>query len=449
MSIPLTGTGGLFTRIGAEVAGINEASTSGTTANTRVGTILAQFASTDQKVTANLTTALASFLGTTNALVTEQFSEITQIIIQMAIDDGTGINPQTIQAALLKLKSQMSGASASINKPTVGQSVTPGGSNIGNGVLICSVIDGYDGLQADYALAETITATCTSDGYPQGGATAGNEPFNFVGQPQVAGTAWNWPQGSGVSKSINTVNALATGGLITDGDFENWSGSPLAPTSWLPIVVGTAGTTVSQSSSKYTGSFALQLTGTSGGENTEIKQQLSLTALQPSTVYGFCIFAKQDGSVAAGVLHFRLIDGSANQINDNAGNNVLVSLTCSSLTTSYAAVTGFFRTPSRLPAAVYFDIVASTPLTNAHSVFLDHLQVAPSTQLYTGGPYCNLFSGSTNFAKNDVFTLAITNSLGTTSFARSLDRTLGLGAMGPQYKIPSSGSPTVNDNLIA
>lgn len=539
MAIPLSGSAGdLFNRFGKQIGGLNEASSAQSTANARAATIFAQFQSTDQAIVANLSSALSTTLSTNTALFTEETNEIPATLVQMAIDDSPGINPQTLNVALAKLIFQMNAAAQTIVQPTLTRSViasaytlaitgatnaTPivitanghglstgarvsitgvlgntaangtwtitkvdantfdlntsvgngaytsstgtiqiadstnnvsavnGNANIGTGVVVCSLIDAEDGTQTDYALGENILIAVTADGYPGGSATAGSEPLQFTGQIAVVPTAWNWPQGSGASVSITTTNAAATGGLITDGSFEVWSGVTPALSDWTKVT-GTWGTSLVQATggSVYSGTYALEFVGTAGGEHTEIQQATG--TLAPLTVYAFNAFMKQDGSVVAGVLQFRLLNANGDtQLVDAAGNNCLVSVTCANLTTDYAPISGFFRTPAIMPSSgVLFDIYASTALTNAHIVYLDMLQIVEATQLYDGGPYSAAFAGNVNFKTGDTFTLEITTTGTTSFFTTSLNRTLGLAALGPAYKIPSLASgATISNSLIS
>src|ERR1700733_2916703 len=124
MSIPLFGgAGDLYNRWGKQLGGMNEADSAQSTANTRVGTIFAQFQSTDQNVVANLSTSQASTLSTQTALFAEEVAEIPATLIQMAIDDGFGINPQTLNIALAKLIFQMNVSANTLNQPTIGETV--------------------------------------------------------------------------------------------------------------------------------------------------------------------------------------------------------------------------------------------------------------------------------------------------------------------------------------
>lgn len=447
MSVTLTGTGGLFTRLGKIIGGINEACTAvGATANSRADAIAAQFASAQQDLIDGLYANRDSYRGSAGSDLSYLRTLAQNTIIEMCADDGAGINPRDLDAALVKIIAQMVGDVASINQPTVTATVTAGSANVGNGTCIASVLDGTDGLQTDYAFAETIVGTCTDDAYTGGGATEGQEPFQFVGQlPADDDLAWDWPQGSGCDQQAISQNAALTGNLLDDGNFESWSGSPLAPDDW-DIGTGTAGSTVVRAASPYIGTYNLTFVG-NGSELTCIRQTLTLSDLEPYGVYGWNMLLKTDGSVAAGVLRVRLVDNGNNVISDEAGNANSSTKTISTLTSSYTAFNGFFRLPAQLPSAVKLEIALSTALTNTEVLNIDHVGLVEAQRLYDGGPLVAIFNGSTKFAINDTFSIAVANNLTTTSFARSLDRLFGLRALG--RKIPSAASETILDSLIS
>jgi len=71
-----------------------------------------------------------------------------------------------------------------------------------------------------------------------------------------------------------------------------------------------------------------------------------------------------------------------------------------------------------------------------------------ATQLYNQGPFIASFSGSTANVIGDTETLTYTNSLGTQSFVRGSQRVLNFANLSPVVYWPSSGSPTINDNLV-
>lgn len=463
-TITLTGTGGLYTRWGKELGGSNEAQNLvNGTLTTRVASINAQYASTDQQV--------LQLPNSNLILLQQQLQQAPQpwgnginnmmqnTIIQMAIDAGIGGNNVTLFSAMSFLIGQMNvggyAGTASIQRPTISVAVTtpsgliPGApANVGNGVLLASLTD-TDGLPLDYCLTETVNAVCTNDGYTGGGATAGSEPFTLTGMvPASSIYAFNYPAGSGANAQITTLNpALTSGTILTDGNFEIWSGGTPVLTNWA-YPVGVAGTTVKQATSPFTGTYNLQIVG-DGAELTKVRQAV---VLQPNTVYAVNCWAKTDGSVAAGVLQLRLVSAASlgasasTVINNQFGTANAISKTVSTLTSSYTNINGFFQTPAVLPATTYFEFFVSTAITNTEVLNLDSVGIQAATQLYAGGPWTTTFAGSTPFAIDDSFSIAVANNATIASFCLQLARYFGLPTLG--LKIPSAVSPTINDNLI-
>lgn len=441
MAITLTGTGGIFTRLGKLAGGINEANTArASTLTARVEAIDNQYEAAQQSVVDSIYSQRDSFISSSTSWLTylQQLAQDTMITQANA---DTALSELTLTKALELLISQMEDTSDSINRPTISATVTDG-TNTGTGKLVTTTTDG-DGLPLDYMYAETITAKCTADGYTAGGGTAGQETFTITSPLQTESVLdEDWPQGSGTSITVNALDAtLTTGLLLTDGNFENWSTN--TPTNWS-ITTGTAGTTVFKGSDPYVGAYNLKFVG-NGSELTAIRQ--TVANLQPKTPYLFNCWVKTDGSVAAGVLNIRLIDGGGSAITDAQGGANSISLTLSSATSSYVALNGVFRLPAIVPDTVQIEIRLSTAATNTEVINLDAASLQEMTQLYDGGPWVGICAGAVDFAINDSFSIAAANNLTTTSFVRSLDRLFDLRGLG--LKIPSAASETVLDSLIS
>jgi len=439
----------LLTRSGSEIAGQNEICTAlQTTLGTRVNTIAALYQSTDQQVIDNLYTNRDSARGSMSGWLGNLQSLMETTWIDMAIDNTPpGINPQTLDDALAMVIDQLNVAGQTLQRAVTSSSVTAHSGNVGNGTIVVSLTDGIDGKPMDMVFAETLTAICTSDGYQNGGATAGQEPFGITGQVSVDSLAVNWPQGSGAATSTNAQNPAALNQVITDGSFESWGGTGNnTPTYWT-IATATPGTTLLRGSSPYIGSFNLQFVG-NGAELTCLRQPLTLSNFTPGGEYIFAIRAKTDGSVAAGVARFALVDQSNAIITDQAGNNNSVSQTISALTSSYTVISGAFRMPLVMTMTeIQMEIALTTALTNTEVLNMDSICIIPAARLYNGGPLIGILSGSTPFAKNDSFQIAIANNLGVTSFVRTLDRNFGLRDSGRKFQ--TALSPTYSDSLIA
>jgi len=431
----------LFQRIGHIIGAANETfNLINGTVGARAVTVAADYQATiDQNLLDGLYTNRDSYRNAHSTYLTYWQTLMQNTIIQQVTDAYPYLNPATLTSALTKLIAQMVGTADSIQRPTITSTVTPT-LTTGNGTLVVSLIDPVTGYPTDYAIPETLLATCTADGFASGGGTAGQETFSVVGQPSVQSLGWNWPQGSGASVTSAAQNASLNTGILNDGDFETWSTN--TPTLWNDGVF-TAGTTLFKGVTPLTGAANLKIVG-NAAELTTIRQ--TLTGITPLTSYSFNCWANQSGAPATGTVRFRLVDGSNNVITN--ANAVANSFTQSipGLTTSFAPVNGFFQTPAVLPPIVKLEIGLSVALTAASVLNIDRAGMLAGTRFYAGGPLFSIYGGSTNFAKKDYFTVAITNNKGIASFPIALDRFLGLRGLGITF--PSANSPTLADALI-
>lgn len=439
MTIAFDGSGGLFTRLGSILGGINAVNVfRNTTLSSRITTIGAEYASNDGEVLDGIYADRDSYRSTHTGWL-QALKTLAEDTLITQVNRDVPLSALTVDAALAELISQMTDNSESISRPTVSVTVTAGSSNYGTTKLAASLKD-TDGLTSYGVLPETLVATVTSDAGR--GATAYREPISVVGVPSVDGLDYRWPQGSGSNTSL-TVTDATVDGIVTNGDFETWANGSAPPDSWT-IGTGTAGTTVVRSTSSLRGSYAMQF-ATNASELTSVYQ--ALTGLQPNTVYCVNLWVKRSSGMAAGVFRVRLTDGSGTTINDDSTTANTVSYTMSSgFTTSYAAYPVFFVTPRVLPSTVRLVIELTTAGTNAETVTFDLVSVIAGTRLYVGGPFVAAFSGGTQAAYKDAFDVAVANNMSTTKFV-TLDRLFNLRQLG--RKLPSASSNTIDDALIA
>lgn len=439
MSIPFITSEGVFTRWGHEIGGINEQNTArGTTFGNRITTIFSDYTTTDENLMNGIYTQQDNFRTTGDTLATYYQALIQATLIQMA-DDSAPLSPYTLSNAIDRLNADLLTAGSGIQAPVVSVTVASGSTNVGDAILISSVTN-YDGTQLDYIFAETVNVTVTSDS--QRGSTALQEPISYVGEIAVDVKAWNWPQGSGANVSANIINANSTT-KITNGGFETWTAATVAPSNWT-ITGGVINVSVLRAASPVLyGNYSCQFLG-DGATLQALQQTLSLS---PWQVLPINLWIRLSAVPSNGTLRVRLIDGSNNVINDDQGvpNSFTKSLTSGVPTASWLAINQFFRTPKVLPSTVILEIaMTGTALDNAKSLYIDSIAMDNATPLYNGGPYCAAFSGGTPSAYLDNWVLTVANNKGVTSFARSLDRTLGLRDL--QKRIRTGGG--IPDNLI-
>lgn len=381
-------------------------------------------------LTASLASARSGALAFTRAIRTAAQTTLIEMV-----DADDPLPTRNVEQALITLIAQMEDGSETIDasEPTI--AITPHLTD-GDGVMVASVKDGR-GRALENILAEDIECLVTMT------TTAGSERFTCSGEEAISEKLDpDWPAGSGASKTLTAISAAGTSpNVLANSDMEDFTTN--TPDSWT-IDVGSAGTDVlEEASTVYAGSAALELVG-DGATLTTLSQ--TVTGLASRTPYAVNAWTRVSGVPAAGVLQLELWDGTA-VIDDDAGTANSLAIDLTGETTTYAAHNAVFRLPEPVPATVKFRIRFTTALTNTYSVFLDHLAMAPMTEIVDGGPYAAAFSGADNFSLADSFTMAITNAR-----AGSLQEACDIFFSTSTYDllIPSTtgGTETIPDSLI-
>lgn len=423
--------------------------------------IAGSYATPDLNLIGGLYNARDSYRSVSTTMLTYLQSLAQSTLIQMANDASPQPN-QTLSNAVAYLVAQMQASSQTVNKPTASATSTAGTNN-GTGVMPVTVL-GANGLQQDYVLAESITATCTADS--QSGATAGQEQFTFISPAAESNPLlWDYPLGSAISVTANAVDALQNnsgGNLLQNGAFATWSTPSSGPDNWLILVAGTGGvgTDIIQAtgSNVYKGTTGIAFVG-DGSSLPSISQPFAATpstagnaggtsaTITPLNQYCVNLYLKLNVVPAAGVLTVDLTDGNNTTVNDAQGNPNSVAIALTGATTSFVAHNVFFRTPAVLPTTgLRLRIRLSTALSAASTVYFGHVAMQDAPQLYSGGPFVAPFSGNPNFFKPDYFSLTIANDYAS-KFQLLADRIFNMRNLG--YQLPSSGSPTISDSLVS
>jgi hypothetical protein len=452
MSIPLLGTGGLFTRLGKLAKVLYAVSGHQAALNTVFGQIAAQYATLNLDIGGRLANAQVGLVRGQSGIVATLRQAASDTVLAMVLADQPAAGRATTDA-LKEVIRQMIVGSASVQVCSVGVTVAALGSPTGTGTMVYTTKRG-DGLVQENLFAEVGRLLCTADSF-SGGQTAGREPFAYVGPSSQGGGIfdYDWPVGSDANTQLVAVsadqNAATSGNLLTNGNFEssgsNWSitggvlntdyafdtSTPFRGLIDLKFIAGTAATPV------FAQVFGDGTNGTGA-------------APAPLTSYIVNLWVKRDGVVSAGVLTVDLVDGSGSIINDQQGAANSFTKTLSGLTTSYTPVNGTFRLPAEPPATIKLRVRISTALTGAN-VYVDDVCMTPATALYTGGPGLAVFSGVTPFATGDTWTVTQTNDRGGATYAATwqavFDRFFSMRSLG--LLLPSSGSPTIADSLIS
>lgn len=444
MPLTYTGTGGIWTRLGRLIKEYNRTvSGYGSSLNAGVEDIWEEYPDSEADASAidGLLTARDAYRSVHSSYTNSLLTAVNNTLVSQVDREGAPLATRTASAAVAELRTQMLADAETINRPTTSVSVSAAGSNAGNSVVNASLTNQY-GDPLDLVFDENVKLTVTADA--ANGGTQYGETLSVQGEPLLAATDYRWPGGSGATGSLRLTDASVTG-LLTDGSFETWVGS--TPTYWS-VTAGAA--TVDKNSTAANvvrGTYALAVTS-DGSTLTTFRQQLS-TSVAPNTVYCLNLWAKMSALDASGVVRFRLTNSAGTTLTNDAGDSLSYTRnTNGQIDTSFTQVSTFFQTPRSLPSSggVWLEVGYTTAPASGRILYLDHLGLAAATPLYAGGPFVAGFSKDTASAVRDSYPVAVTNSLDHNSFARALDRLLGLRSLGTY--LPSSGSPTISDSLI-
>lgn len=464
MAITLTGTGGIFKRVGVisgriqsilNHQGLVALTAPAISAGTQYANILAQFTSATAQGDI-LDGYVANVLNISRAKQAEitALQTMAQNLLIRQVNDDTVLKAYTLPYAMAELLRQMGTATTSkvTACATAASATTQGVGFTGTAVCTSSItgpvmpnatsVTGTNAMDLQYIFPETITLKCTADAQT-GGATFFQESFSFLGQTALVTDPllWNFTNtygatatnGSGCTGTLNVCSANSyqnTGpgqNVLNNGDFLSFTTN--FPNQWTSIV-STPGTTVldggaasgvrGSTPSSLASTHSLQIVGTGGAELTAMKQQFNNSAgttyaILPNTVYAFNFWAKITAG-STGTFVIDLVDGNSTVINDNNAVANSKSLDISTLTTSYTAVNGAFRTPMFLPATgVFLRIRMTTAVNNAHTLSISDLAMRPAVQAYQGGPYIALFNGGTANILGDYYGAPFTNDFGVAS----------------------------------
>lgn len=487
MTVTLTGAGGLFGRLGNIWGGVaDDLAIQGAAATARVlsgaswVTRLATLQTDYGTSIANLrlingdngfgqaVIPVYQIVDSWNGTFAQKFQALqtiaTNTVIKMCDDDASGLLQRTLPFALNYLINQMTTNGTSVNATTVSVgSQTAVGTPTGNPIVVASALNG-SGKTLQYALGETLTFTCSADAQT-GGATAKQEAILVTGQAPIT-SQWSylWPGGSGASLQANACDSTVNNSGVSlnglqNSDFETFTTANV-PDNWT-IATGAAGTQVISggSGNAYKGSNSVGFVGDSSTLTaiTQLSNQPPSTTVgaggtnfkpAPLTPYAVNGWVKLSvASPTAGVLEIALIDGSGTIINDASGtaNSTTVNLHLQA-DTAWHNFNAVFRLPAVLPSTVKLRIRLSTALTTGTTAYVDSVAMNPMKQLYGGGPFVSIFSGSSNLILGDAWTVAFTPTWGVVQ--QYLERFFGMKQLGLQ--VPSAtSSPTVADSVVS
>ena len=357
------------------------------------------------------------------------------VVIQMINAD----NPRpdlSVDEALAELMKQVNASGNYVDANTVSASVTQTSLD-GNGVVLASTLDAR-GRTMQNLLAEDLEIR--SDG----------SSLEVLGEPAVDRFSEKWPKGSGSRAELPLIQADGSNNILQNGSFDF---NDDASFTW-DLVEDTGGGFAIEDTIVYkAGGSAMRVTS-NGSTLTHLRQEVT-DQLSPETVYAVNLWTRLNATAAAGVATIRLHDGTS-VLQDEAGNNCSFTIDLTALTTGYLPRNGFIRTPSVLPATVYFDILISTALTNTRIWYVDHLAMGeaerPSGDAKT--PYLIAFEGSVPFSVEDgrpsgvtTFKVAVANNKAG-EWQQGMERLFSMTSR--EYQLPTSGGGSeIDESLMA
>ncbi len=440
MAVTLTGSGGLFTRLGAIFKIVERVEDHIDDLDSRIDTADGQYASASRDMVLPLVGARDAIKAMAGSVVDSAWAAAERTIVDMVQADA----PQPtrdIGTALRELVSQMTTAGASVSQNASSVSVAAVSGGTGTGKLACHIRDGAN------IRAEVATAKCVSDGQFSG--SSADVSFSYSSPEQAAARpSSDWPTGTQQRKRIPVLDASqdAVGGWgqrLTNADFESWTTN--MPDGWF-AVTGTAGTHWAQSASIYLrGSSAFQFIG----DNltlAKVEQRLSgseALKLRPNTTYMLGFWYK-DGSShpSAGVVRVSVRDYAYTVL-----TGASIQLNASSASSSWQFTSAIFRTGDLVPTAPRMVLELTTAINTGGRFVIDDVFLVQAFPLQREPAlYGLVVPGATDFVVDDAFTVTTTNDLAN-GFQRHFDRAFDLYSR--SIVLPSAGSPTISDSLIA
>lgn len=384
----------------------------------------------------------------------EYVQALAQAAMIRIVNNDVPSNGLTLSQAMSIFISQMISSSNTVTRNNVTITPTTGGTNVGNPTFL-STLKRHDGLNSEYAFAETIKLKVTADSY-SGGTSAGSEIVSVMGLPGVGNLDPGWPKGSGANLSMTLVDPAndAEGGYLqylTNGTMEAFS-TPNTPDNW-PILVGSAGTSILKvTATTFDGAACLGFVG-DGSVLHSVNQPFAssgtgtASTLVPLTTYGVSLWIRVATVPAAGVLTVDLFNGTST-VNDAQGTANSFTKTLSTLTANtWTNVNGVFRTPSAPTNNYALRIRCSTAVSSGTTLLIDRVAMTALRPAYLGGPMFSLIAGPTPAFLADNWQAVITNDRDG-DLQTVFDRLFNMRNLGYQLPSASSGTSTLLDSAL-
>ena len=461
MAVTLTGTNGLFTRLGKLYKIVERVQSHQTGASAglaaEIEDVLDEFNSADMQYA-------DAFVDTTEtwqkdaANIYSPISSLAKELVIGMVNDDTTLNQKTLKNALDELIDQM-GTSDDVKGNVFSVTGTSDGgltvaSGTGDGRVITSDTNG-EGKKFQNLHADAVTVTCIKDAQVTG--TAGRESFSLRGELSISDIRHpDFPGGNGQNNTITVSDPSYSQqssigrNSLANSDFEDFA-TANTPDNWT-IVTGVAGTDILEEGTvTHRGKKSLEILG-DASTLTHLSQSFNTSGqttvkLRPETRYCVSFWTRRTASTLAGVARFSVKDGGGTIL--DSGNAALSVTLTSDTADTWTHHSFTFSSPAVLPDTSTFHIELTTAITSSASLYIDGVQMFRMGQITNSSSfYIAVIPGATDFIVDDVSKVTVTKT--TTGKIQSFsNQFLGLESMGLQLPFQTDGSETVSDSLIS
>ena len=457
MALTLTGSGGVFTRLGKIFGMMSDVRTHMSDIETEIADVQGAYSAADSWMVASLVASKEARIAQAGGVMNDLRAIAIDTLVEMCWADSqtglSGILPRKdLESALLYLIRDMDTAVASVNLNTssVG-SPALGAGNTGTGKLVVSVeptnLPTPNVATMSNVRNEKLEVRCIQDAQGQA-ILRGAETFEIRGLAAYDNLDRRFPAGSGVRQSISCVSASIDAGgvgqnMLRNTDFENFTTANVAD--YWTTVTGTAGTHFGQETTTYLrGASGFKMIG-DGTVLAEVRQQLGSTAgtpaqIQAGRLYCLAVWIRHSTGSGAGNVRIQLENAAGTAISGTTID------TTSAVGTSFTHKTIVFRAPNVLPSTVYVSIEQSTALAAAGVMYIDELCLVEMVQIAPGGCAITMFAGATDWVIDDRISVKTDND-GLGLFVVYFDIAFNMYEKG--LFLPQAASETINDNLIS
>ena len=457
MALTLTGSGGVFTRLGKIFGMMSDVRTHMSDIETEIADVQGAYSAADSWMVASLVASKEARIAQAGGVMNDLRAIAIDTLVEMCWADSqtglSGILPRKdLESALLYLIRDMDAAVASVNLNTssVG-SPALGAGNTGTGKLVVSVeptnLPTPNVATMSNVRNEKLEVRCIQDAQGQA-ILRGAETFEIRGLAAYDNLDRRFPAGSGVRQSISCVSAAIDAGgvgqnMLRNTDFENFTTANVAD--YWTTVTGTAGTHFGQETTTYLrGASGFKMIG-DGTVLAEVRQQLGSTAgtpaqIQAGRLYCLAVWIRHSTGSGAGNVRIQLENAAGTAISGTTID------TTSAVGTSFTHKTIVFRAPNVLPSTVYVSIEQSTALAAAGVMYIDELCLVEMVQIAPGGCAITMFAGATDWVIDDRISVKTDND-GLGLFVVYFDIAFNMYEKG--LFLPQAASETINDNLIS